>query len=346
MKEHAELGARIVREALTPEQVSWVRGHHERWDGNGYPDALRAEECPEGARIMALADAWDVMTSDRTYTSCPPLGAGRARRVPRALGDPVLAARGGRPGVRPGPPVSGLGARRLMLVAIAIAGVVTIGLLALTAALVGDDAPGERGRHPRRGGPPRRSRPPPPSRAPVDRTPETRPGRDARLAPRGTPGRVLAVSYTPVVAAGAGRRRARAPPLPPAGRGPPATRTRGSLPGAPARGRAARARPPRRRWRSPPRRPSSRRRWSPRPGRPTSRCRRPTRPRSRSPRRAEPPVVGAAGQGAAGEGASRRGAAGEGAARQGAAGEGAAGQGAAGRPRPPSHHSPKGHCGH
>ncbi len=69
VKEHAELGARIVREALTPEQVSWVRGHHERWDGNGYPDALRAEECPEGARIMALADAWDVMTSDRIYTS-------------------------------------------------------------------------------------------------------------------------------------------------------------------------------------------------------------------------------------------------------------------------------------
>ncbi len=69
VKEHAELGARIVREALTPEQVSWVRGHHERWDGNGYPDALMAEECPEGARIMALADAWDVMTSDRIYTS-------------------------------------------------------------------------------------------------------------------------------------------------------------------------------------------------------------------------------------------------------------------------------------
>ena len=69
MREHAELGARIVREALTPEQVSWVRGHHERWDGKGYPDALTAEECPEGARIMALADAWDVMTSDRIYTS-------------------------------------------------------------------------------------------------------------------------------------------------------------------------------------------------------------------------------------------------------------------------------------
>ena len=57
--------------ALTEEQVSWVRSHHERWDGNGYPDALEAEECPEGARIMALADAWDVMTSERPYTTVP-----------------------------------------------------------------------------------------------------------------------------------------------------------------------------------------------------------------------------------------------------------------------------------
>ncbi len=71
VKEHASLGARIVSEALTDEQVSWVRSHHERWDGNGYPDGLKAEECPEGARIMALADAWDVMTSERPYTIVP-----------------------------------------------------------------------------------------------------------------------------------------------------------------------------------------------------------------------------------------------------------------------------------
>ena len=71
VKEHAELGARIVSEALTPEQVRWVRGHHERWDGTGYPDALSAEECPEGARILALAEAWDVMTTERPYTTTP-----------------------------------------------------------------------------------------------------------------------------------------------------------------------------------------------------------------------------------------------------------------------------------
>ena len=71
LKEHAPLGGRIVGEALSPEQVSWVRGHHERWDGSGYPDGLRAEESPEGARILALADAWDVMTSERPYTTAP-----------------------------------------------------------------------------------------------------------------------------------------------------------------------------------------------------------------------------------------------------------------------------------
>jgi diguanylate cyclase (GGDEF)-like protein/PAS domain S-box-containing protein len=69
VRDHAALGARIVSEALNPEQVAWVRGHHERWDGTGYPDGLLAEDCPEGARILALADAWDVMTSERPYST-------------------------------------------------------------------------------------------------------------------------------------------------------------------------------------------------------------------------------------------------------------------------------------
>ena len=44
-----------------------IRHHHERWDGNGYPDELRADEIPLGARILAVADAVDAMTSDRPY---------------------------------------------------------------------------------------------------------------------------------------------------------------------------------------------------------------------------------------------------------------------------------------
>ncbi len=64
---HAALGAEIVADVLSGAQVAWVRGHHERWDGRGYPDRLGAEAIPEGARILTLADAWDVMTSERPY---------------------------------------------------------------------------------------------------------------------------------------------------------------------------------------------------------------------------------------------------------------------------------------
>jgi HD-GYP domain-containing protein (c-di-GMP phosphodiesterase class II) len=71
VEEHAAVGARIVGEAVSPEQARWVRGHHERWDGSGYPDGLLAEECPEGARILALAEAWDSMTSERPYSTTP-----------------------------------------------------------------------------------------------------------------------------------------------------------------------------------------------------------------------------------------------------------------------------------
>lgn len=64
---HASLGAEIVSDVLNPEQVAWVRGHHERWDGSGYPDRLAGAAVPDGARIIAVADAWDAMTSVRTY---------------------------------------------------------------------------------------------------------------------------------------------------------------------------------------------------------------------------------------------------------------------------------------
>ena len=64
---HAALGAEIVSDVLTDEQVAWVRGHHEHWDGAGYPDRLHGEAITPGARILALADAWDAMTSVRVY---------------------------------------------------------------------------------------------------------------------------------------------------------------------------------------------------------------------------------------------------------------------------------------
>jgi diguanylate cyclase (GGDEF)-like protein/putative nucleotidyltransferase with HDIG domain len=68
VKGHAALGAQIVGEVLSAEQVAWVRSHHERPDGAGYPDALAGDAVPVGARILAVADAWDVMTSTRRYS--------------------------------------------------------------------------------------------------------------------------------------------------------------------------------------------------------------------------------------------------------------------------------------
>jgi ribonuclease P protein subunit RPR2 len=55
--------------------VHIVRSHHERWDGEGYPDRLVREEIPTGARIFAVADTLDAMTSDRVYRAALPWSA-------------------------------------------------------------------------------------------------------------------------------------------------------------------------------------------------------------------------------------------------------------------------------
>src|SRR5579883_1332553 len=74
MKTHVLRGSEIIQ--MIP-GLSWalpvVRGHHERWDGRGYPDGLRAEEIPLSARVVAVADAFDAMTSDRPYRTGMPL---------------------------------------------------------------------------------------------------------------------------------------------------------------------------------------------------------------------------------------------------------------------------------
>ncbi len=69
MKTHAVLGAQIAGEVLSDEQIAWLRSHHERCDGAGYPDGLEGEEVPDGARLLGLADSWDVMTSERPYSA-------------------------------------------------------------------------------------------------------------------------------------------------------------------------------------------------------------------------------------------------------------------------------------
>jgi diguanylate cyclase (GGDEF)-like protein/putative nucleotidyltransferase with HDIG domain len=69
VREHAVLGARIVGDVLEAEQIAWIASHHERPDGGGYPGALEGDDVPEGASLLALADAWDVMVSDRSYSA-------------------------------------------------------------------------------------------------------------------------------------------------------------------------------------------------------------------------------------------------------------------------------------
>jgi putative nucleotidyltransferase with HDIG domain len=68
IKKHPIIGESILLElGLNQEQRAIIRHHHERWDGRGYPDGLAAEEVPLLARIVAVADAFDSMTSLRAY---------------------------------------------------------------------------------------------------------------------------------------------------------------------------------------------------------------------------------------------------------------------------------------
>lgn len=70
MRTHPELGERLLAGIpFLTAALPIVRHHHERWDGEGYPDGLRGEDIPAGARIVAVCDAWDAMTSDRPYRS-------------------------------------------------------------------------------------------------------------------------------------------------------------------------------------------------------------------------------------------------------------------------------------
>lgn len=68
IKKHPEIGGQIVNKARWFQSVvDIVRNHHERYDGGGYPDKLRKNEISLAARIVAVADAFDAMTSPRPY---------------------------------------------------------------------------------------------------------------------------------------------------------------------------------------------------------------------------------------------------------------------------------------
>jgi HD-GYP domain-containing protein (c-di-GMP phosphodiesterase class II) len=68
IREHPTLGAKILlRLAAFRGAIPYVLYHHERWDGTGYPTGRSGEEIPVEARVLAIADAFDAMTSDRPY---------------------------------------------------------------------------------------------------------------------------------------------------------------------------------------------------------------------------------------------------------------------------------------
>src|SRR3954451_7418181 len=105
VKLHADEGAAILYR-LSPlrEVVPMVRHHHERWDGTGYPDGLAGDSVPLGAAVIAVAEAWTAMTSDRPYrwglapAAAPgALLAGLRTQFPPAVVDAFLRGAGTHP---------------------------------------------------------------------------------------------------------------------------------------------------------------------------------------------------------------------------------------------------------
>lgn len=68
IKKHSEFGYNILNKVSSlVEMAEIVRAHHERWDGKGYPDGLSGEKISLISRILAVADSFDAMTSNRSY---------------------------------------------------------------------------------------------------------------------------------------------------------------------------------------------------------------------------------------------------------------------------------------
>jgi putative nucleotidyltransferase with HDIG domain len=68
MERHPTAGVELLRDVEFPwDVIPMIRGHHERWDGHGYPDGLAGESIPLAARILCVADVYDALTSQRPY---------------------------------------------------------------------------------------------------------------------------------------------------------------------------------------------------------------------------------------------------------------------------------------
>src|SRR5208283_6233753 len=95
MQQHALLGYQILHKIpFLHEAADIVYSHQERFDGSGYPRGLKADQIPLGARILAIADTFDAMTSDRPYRAAQSISSGR-REIQRQSGqqfDPEIVA--------------------------------------------------------------------------------------------------------------------------------------------------------------------------------------------------------------------------------------------------------------
>jgi ribonuclease P protein subunit RPR2 len=82
IEQHPVTGSQIVREIdFLGQARDVIRSHHERWDGAGYPDGLAGEDIPLSARVFAIADVLDALTTDRPYRVASPIAEARSMIV-------------------------------------------------------------------------------------------------------------------------------------------------------------------------------------------------------------------------------------------------------------------------
>jgi HD-GYP domain-containing protein (c-di-GMP phosphodiesterase class II) len=101
VKYHCEMGEHILAPIVEDEEIlRVVRHHHERYDGTGYPNRLSGEQIPLGARILAVADTYDAMTSERPYrkamsaeAACAEIERGKGTQFDPEVADAFLKSR-------------------------------------------------------------------------------------------------------------------------------------------------------------------------------------------------------------------------------------------------------------
>lgn len=97
-RQHPALGAQMTADVLDPDRADWIRWHHERADGRGYPDRLTAENLPEGAALLALADGWDRLIygapGEQTHTVQEAIEICESEQGSRFTHEAVAALRG------------------------------------------------------------------------------------------------------------------------------------------------------------------------------------------------------------------------------------------------------------